>query len=192
MDCIVLDAMGVVFQSADDVAELLIPFIIEHNGEQNEDKINDAYIAASLGNISANDFWNRVGISPELEDLYLSRHNLSNGMEDFLAAATEMAIPVWLLSNDVERWSKKLRISFDIEHHFQGAIISGEARSRKPESDIYRLLVERSGFRPEKMLFFDDRQKNVLAAMEVGIPSHLFDTANGFSSLTKRLRAGTL
>ena len=180
MDSIVLDAMGVVFQSADDVAELLIPFIKEHAGEVNIDKINDAYISASLGDISANEFWHQVSIPPELEDLYLSRHKITDGLIEFLATAKETKIPVWLLSNDVDRWSRKLRLSFNIDHYFQGVIVSGEVRSRKPESSIYQILVERSGFSPEQMLFFDDRQKNVQAAIELGIPSHLFQTAKGF------------
>ena len=34
MKCLVLDAMGVIFSAADDVAELLIPFIAEHGGSR--------------------------------------------------------------------------------------------------------------------------------------------------------------
>lgn len=192
MDSIVLDAMGVVFRSADDVAELLIPFILDHGREKKENIINAAYIAASLGTISADEFWHQVGIEPELEDLYLSRHKISDGLIEFLVTANEMNIPVWLLSNDVVRWSKKLRHSFDIDQYFQGTVISGDVRSRKPDTAIYHRLVERSGFSPEKIVFFDDRQKNVSAAQDLGIPSKLFDTVKGFSHLTEQLRTGAL
>ena len=47
MKCLVLDAMGVIFESADDVAELLIPFIAEYGGSQGEDLIQAAYVRGS-------------------------------------------------------------------------------------------------------------------------------------------------
>ena len=49
MSCLVLDAMGVIFKSADDVGELLIPFIAEKSGSFDEGVIQAAYLEASLG-----------------------------------------------------------------------------------------------------------------------------------------------
>lgn len=57
MKCLVLDAMGVIFQAADDVVELLIPFVTEYGGE--EDVVQSAYLDASLGRISADEFWKK-------------------------------------------------------------------------------------------------------------------------------------
>ena len=75
--CIVLDAMGVIFRAADDVAELLIPFITEAGGNVDAKTIASAYFDASLGMINADEFWNKVHLDPSLEDDYLSRHSLS-------------------------------------------------------------------------------------------------------------------
>ena len=80
MSCLVLDAMGVIFNSADDVAELLIPFVAEKSGSFDEKIIQSAYLAASLGNISPDEFWEQVNVVPELEDAYLSRHSLNAGI----------------------------------------------------------------------------------------------------------------
>ena len=63
--CLVLDAMGVIFQAADDVGELLIPFIAEHDGTSDEAQVQSAYLAASLGEIDANSFWRQVGVSAD-------------------------------------------------------------------------------------------------------------------------------
>ena len=49
MKCIVLDAMGVIFRAADDVADLLIPFVREAGGNMNANEIESAYLDASLG-----------------------------------------------------------------------------------------------------------------------------------------------
>ena len=51
--CLVLDAMGVLFCAADDVAELLIPFIRSAGGEADPRVIEAAYLEASLGRIDA-------------------------------------------------------------------------------------------------------------------------------------------
>ena len=192
MKCIVLDAMGVIFNAADDVAELLVPFVIENSGISDEEIINESYLAASLGEISADDFWLQVGLDSSLEDLYLSGHTIVRGLYEFIATASELEIPVWCLSNDVGRWSKKLRSSFDLNAHLNGAVISGDVGYRKPSQEIYELLVRDSGFNPRQMIFLDDREKNISAAKDFGIPSVLFEPSGGFYKLTEQLRAGNL
>jgi len=69
---VVFDVMGVIFEEADDVANLLIPFIERECGYTRRDEIQRRYREASLGLISARDFW--VGISddyPKIQRKYL-------------------------------------------------------------------------------------------------------------------------
>ena len=47
---LVLDAMGVIYQSCDDVEELLVPFIREQGSNIDKKIIEDHYIQASQGN----------------------------------------------------------------------------------------------------------------------------------------------
>ena len=47
--CIGLDAMGVIFRSEDDVAELLIPFVETLGGVSAPEIVYRQYLAASLG-----------------------------------------------------------------------------------------------------------------------------------------------
>jgi hypothetical protein len=70
--CVVFDFMGVIFEEADDVANLLIPFIERECGYARRDEVQRRYREASSGLISARDFW--VGISdgyPEIQRKYL-------------------------------------------------------------------------------------------------------------------------
>ena len=46
---LVLDAMGVIYQSCDDVEELLVPFIREQGSNIDKKTIEDLYTRASLG-----------------------------------------------------------------------------------------------------------------------------------------------
>jgi hypothetical protein len=73
--------MGVIFKSADDVAELLIPFISEKTRSSDEEAIQSAYIEASLGKIDPDEFWAQVNMPPESENDYLSRHSLNPGVQ---------------------------------------------------------------------------------------------------------------
>ena len=187
MKCIVLDAMGVIFRAADDVADLLIPFVREAGGSTNANEIESAYLDASLGIIEADDFWNRVGLAPAVEDDYLSRHSLVPGVAGFLRNAKHQRIPVWCLSNDIDRWSRKLRAAFDIEDLLAGAIVSSAVNVRKPDRRIYQFLLDQSGYRADELLFVDDRAKNVEAAATIGIRSLRFSLDAGYGPLTEQL-----
>lgn len=183
MKCLVLDAMGVIFHSADDVAELLIPFVTENGGIKDAIAIDKAYHAASLGEISADDFWIRVGLSAEIEDEYLARHRLNAGVTEILHKADSAGVPVWCLSNDIGRWSQKLRSRLGLDTALAGAIISGDVGIRKPDAQIYQILLDRTGFFPKDMLFADDRDNNVSAAIAAGLPSLLFSAEEGFAGI---------
>jgi len=181
MSCLVLDAMGVIFRSADDVAELLIPFIAEKSESFDEQVIRSAYLEASLGNISPDEFWNRVDVAPELEDEFLSRHSLNPGIIELLSRAKDNGISVWCLSNDVGRWSAKLRKNLGIEKFLKGAIISGDVGVRKPDKEIYAILIHSIGYKIEDILFVDDREKNVIASRKAGIETIMFNPETGFT-----------
>ena len=170
---LVLDAMGVIYRAGDDVADLLLPFVARHGGKR--DQVEAAYHDASLGRLSAAQFWHQVGLSPDLEDDYLAGHQLSAGLHDFLAAAKPRTDALWCLSNDLSQWSNKLRLLFDIEKYFDGVIISSEVAARKPDPAIYQALTRAAGRAPDELLLVDDRAKNLSAAADLGWHSLLFD-----------------
>ena len=181
MSCLVLDAMGVIFRSADDVAELLIPFIAEKSGFTEEELVQSAYLEASLGKISPDEFWGKVGVPSALEDEFLSRHRLNLGVTELLTEAKRKNISVWCLSNDVGRWSEKIRSNLGVEEFLQGSVISGDVGIRKPDKGIYETLIQSSGYKIEEILFIDDREKNVNAARDLGIETIMFKPETGFA-----------
>src|SRR6187551_1073033 len=169
--CLVLDAMGVLFAAADDVAEILIPFIRSAGGESDTHTIESLYLQASLGVIDADTFWIRVGLDAAVEDVYLSKHRLVAGAREFLTSARQAGLPVWCLSNDVGRWSRTLREKLGIERLLTGAVISSDAKVRKPDRGIYEQLLAETGRQPPELLFVDDRATNVAGAAALGIPA---------------------
>jgi putative hydrolase of the HAD superfamily len=168
-EVLALDAMGVIYEVGDDVADLLIPFIRERGGLADPLQIEALYEEASLGRLPAGEFWRRVSLSHELEDEYLSRLRLSDGVPEFLAAATARFDRVVCLSNDLSRWSRKLRQRLGLEAHFAHWFISGDLGVRKPDREIYERMLAKLGVQPAQVVFVDDRVKNLDAARQLGI-----------------------
>lgn len=60
---------------------------------------------------------------------------------------------------------------FDFLHWFDGRVVSGEEKMRKPFPEFYQLLLNRYGVKSEEALFIDDNLRNVKAAEDLGIKS---------------------
>ena len=172
---LVLDAMGVIYTARDDVAELLVPFITANNGTRDFPAIQDAYIRASLGEMPAEEFWRLVGVDSLLEDEYLMTHNLSDGVLEFLPAASDRFDRILCLSNDVSEWSVKLRKRFGLERFISDWFISSDLGIRKPSPEIYDRVIQAAGLSPRNTVFVHDRPKNLDPAQALGITGILFD-----------------
>jgi len=58
---------------------------------------------------------------------------------------------------------------FDFLHWFEGIIVSGEEKTRKPFKDIYDLTLSRYNITAENAIFIDDNLRNIDAANKIGI-----------------------
>jgi HAD superfamily hydrolase (TIGR01509 family) len=172
-----LDAMGVIYAEANDGPNLLYPFIVEKGGTDNVREITRLWSVASLGKISSAELWRSAGVDPALEDEYLQRYRLMDGLVEFLDVMHSRGMELWVLSNDISEWSRKSRQRFGLEHYFKGFVISGDIGKRKPDSAIYLHLLEKSGVQPQDVTFVDDRVRNIAAADALGIAAILFNPA---------------
>lgn len=58
---------------------------------------------------------------------------------------------------------------YDFLHWFDGRVVSGEEKTRKPFHVFYQKLLDRYDVDPARSLFIDDNLRNVNAAEELGI-----------------------
>lgn len=174
---VLLDAMGVMYEAADDVAELLVPFIRSKGSAVDPAEIAERYREASLGNLTAAEFWRRMKVESALEDEYLAQHRLREGLLGFLASAREKGLAVSCLSNDLSEWSRKLRRRFALEDKVTNWLISGDLGFRKPDSRIYQAAIGVLGVAPQDVLLVDDRDANVEAARQAGLQAIRFGVA---------------
>lgn len=173
---IIFDAMGVIYTVGDDTNDLLVPFIIEKNPEITKEYINEYYMDASLGKITSDEFWNyiNIGSAETVCKEYLDTKLKID--EQFISTALKLKenYRLAMLSNDVNEWSIFLRKKFKLDKLLDEFIISGECKLRKPSKDIYELALERLNAKAEDCLFIDDREKNLLPAISLGMKAIKF------------------
>ncbi len=76
---------------------------------------------------------------------------------------------------------------YEFLHWFDGRVVSGEEKMRKPFPQFYNLLLKRFNIIPDEALFIDDNLRNVKAAREIGITSIRFESPQQLQSELKRL-----
>lgn len=62
-------------------------------------------------------------------------------------------------------------VRYNFLHWFDGRVVSGEEKTRKPFPEFYQRLLDRYTVDPSRALFIDDNMRNVKAAEELGIRS---------------------
>jgi HAD superfamily hydrolase (TIGR01509 family) len=169
---IVFDAMGVIFEEGDDILNRLVPFLRRRSCILDGETVHAVYRRASLGEISPRAFWDTIGCGgdyPAIEREYLDTWLQLDPHFIDTAERLSRSYSLAILSNDILEWSAYLRRRYGLDRLFQAAVISSEARVRKPAPEIYRILLDRLGARGEDCIFVDDRVPNLEPAAALGM-----------------------
>lgn len=62
-------------------------------------------------------------------------------------------------------------VRYNFLHWFDGRVVSGDEKTRKPYHEFYQRLLDRYNVDPAEAIFIDDNLRNVKAAEELGIRS---------------------
>jgi len=76
---------------------------------------------------------------------------------------------------------------FEFLKWFDGIVVSGAEKMRKPTPEFYQILLDRYQVNPETALFIDDNYRNILAAEQLGIKCIHFTTAEQLQSKLEKL-----
>ena len=180
MRVVVFDAMGVIYRAWDDLAELLIPFALEHGSRLSGEEIGAVYRRAMIGELTTSELWTQLGVAGDPTDLdrtYLAGHRTVPGMVELLDDLRDQGIWLGCISNDVAEWSRALRVQHGLDRRISHWTVSGEVRARKRDERIYRAFLAATGFHPEMVTFIDGRTRNVNAAAALGFDTILVDFA---------------
>ena len=64
---------------------------------------------------------------------------------------------------------------FDFLHWFEGIVVSGTEKTRKPFRKIYNITLTRYNLKASNSLFIDDNSRNISAAKKIGIQTIKFN-----------------
>lgn len=81
----------------------------------------------------------------------------------------DSGVPLYALTNwSAETYPIALE-RYDFLGWFDGVVVSGRERDRKPYPSFYRTLIKRYGLSATETLFIDDNARNVAGATEAGL-----------------------
>jgi putative hydrolase of the HAD superfamily len=95
--------------------------------------------------------------------------------EQFLATL-KRKYPLILVSNTNEAHFEFIRSKYHALDYFDQHVLSYEVGSLKPDHKIFEHAIDVAGRPAEALFFTDDREENILAARELGIHAHQFQT----------------
>lgn len=77
--------------------------------------------------------------------------------------------------------------NFEFLHWFEGIVVSGLEKTRKPFPEFYKILFDRYGIDPSKAVFIDDNIKNIRGAAEAGLATIHFENPSRLKSQLTQL-----
>ena len=96
-----------------------------------------------------------------------------------------------LLTNNVREWEPLWRAKLPIDEVFETVVDSGFVGTRKPEPEIYALMLERLGLPGDACAFVDDLELNIDAGRDFGMHGVVFrDTRQAIADLDALLADG--
>ncbi len=115
----------------------------------------------------------KIAEFPEHEDLirlyYNQWHQMFSGsiaenVALFKSLKASGNYKIYALTNwSAEKWDKALEL-FPFFNDFDGVVVSGKEKTRKPFEKIYNIIIDKYDIDPEKAIFIDDNKENVVAA----------------------------
>ena len=99
------------------------------------------------------------------------------GTVDILRELAAAGVPMWGLTNWPHEFWPHAPARFDFLGLLDDIVVSGTEGFAKPDPAIFEIAVARTGQRAEELVFVDDKEPNVVAAIEFGLDGILFTGA---------------
>ncbi|MBQ7364816.1 MAG: HAD family phosphatase [Clostridia bacterium] len=109
-----------------------------------------------------------------IADTWYYRLPAIDGMEALVKKLHRRGTKLYLLSNISKAFSERIG-EFPLFSLFDGIICSADYRVTKPDTRLYKILLDTYALTAEECLFIDDRADNIEAAERLGIHGYLFD-----------------
>lgn len=118
----------------------------------------------------------RVGAAMDLDPITVladlagdGTTHVRHGMVDLVRDARTSGLRTGIITNNIAEFGGYWRNIIPLEELFDDVVDSSEVKMRKPGSEIYRLACARLDVDPDRSVFVDDFDGNVIGARAVGL-----------------------
>lgn len=184
---IVLDVGGVIFDdSKQNIQKLLNKncdniYKLAYGGGFKKCLLGEISVQEHINSLKNEKDFNDISYILKKENLIKSYPLIKNNFE-YIKGLRKRGYKLFLLTNITEDSYNYINELINIDETFDGGIYSYQEHLIKPDYDIYNLLINRFNLNKDETIFFDDKEKNVKAANEVGIKSYVFTSINDIES----------
>jgi len=185
---IIFDIGGVIFDDSDLNLSKLLGKDLEEIKKIAKIAYGDNFKKCLLGEMQVeehiSDLVNRKVENYEIMKYILSYENLNYAfpmMKDTIEVIKQLKkenYRIYLLSNITEASYKYICNTINVNELFDGGLFSYQEHMVKPNKDFYEKLIYKYNLNKEETIFFDDKERNVIAAKEVGIKAIQFKNVN--------------
>ena len=186
---------NIIFDLGDVVAERVGELDIDKEYEKRLKTV--AWRDWSIGRITKDEWVDRTARFFDRNDIEklvawsLAERKLIAETVETISKLKKSGYKLYLLSNDnreaIEVF-KRQKMPVDIFALFDGVIFSFEAGCKKPEPEIYQVLLRRYHLDPHECLFIDDKIEFIEGAKKQGIQGFVFRKETFQSELEKHLK----
>ena len=107
------------------------------------------------------------------------------GTVDLVRELSAAGVPMWGLTNWPDEFWRHAPERFEFLGLLDDVVVSGTEKVAKPDPAIYEIAVSRAGLNASDLVFVDDKEVNVVGAIEAGLDGILF---TGADDLRRELR----
>jgi epoxide hydrolase-like predicted phosphatase len=102
-------------------------------------------------------------------EIYFDALNPNPPMIGLMEELRDRGLRMAMLTNNVREWEPVWRSMLPVDDIFEFVVDSAFVGCRKPDREIYEIVLERLGLPAEVCLFIDDVEVNIEAAREIGL-----------------------
>lgn len=123
------------------------------------------------------DSWGLSLSEEEFFDFWFSGEKFVPSLVNYVDELKSKGLKVFILSNNFIERTEYYRRSFpDFFSKFDGVYFSWETGLVKPGEDTYLNLLKENSLSPQESIYFDDADKNIEVARNLGINSHKYES----------------
>ena len=145
-----------------------------------------------LGQI-ADELETELGHRPEMHrfsEIYFDALKANDPMIELMRDLRRRGMRMGLLTNNVREWEPLWRAMVPIDELFEVVVDSAFVGCRKPDPEIYEIMLERLGVAAEGCIFVDDVEANCEAARKLGMTAvHFRDNEQAIAEILAGVEA---